>query len=292
MQSRHLTPPVQPQPGRSRLSTGLVPGFAALVILAACATSPLGRSQLKLFPDDQLAQMGSQSFEQIKRDKEISQDGQRNDYVSCVATTLIAQLSPEWRSGWEVVIFDDPSANAFAVPGRRIGVHSGILAVATSPDQLAAILGHEISHVLASHGNERMSQVLAAQAGLLAASAATDSSTPGGRATLAALGLGAQFGILLPFSRSHENEADLMGLDLMAQAGFDPRAAIALWHNMAAASKGQPPEWMSSHPAHGSRIRELENRMPRAEAIRDRAVAAGRKPDCPRPPEEDAPASD
>ena len=282
---------VNPQAQRPGRIWGISLAVAVLLVFAGCATSPLGRSQLKLFPDDQLAQMGSQSFAKIKQDKEVSKDPQRNAYVSCVATALIAQLSPEWQSGWEVVIFDDPSANAFAVPGRRIGVHSGILAVATSPDQLAAILGHEISHVLASHGNERMSQVLAAQAGLIAASVATDSSTPGGRAALAALGLGAQFGILLPFSRSHENEADLMGLDLMAQAGFDPQAAIALWRNMAAASKGQPPEWMSSHPAHDSRLRELQERRPRAERIREQAAAAGRKPDCPRPPE-DAPVPD
>ena len=275
----------QAHPGRLVLFLIKGPALALVLGLAACATSPLGRSQLKLFPDAQLAQMGSQSFEQIKREKTISANGPRNAYVSCVASALIAELPPNWKSGWEVVIFDDPSANAFAVPGRRIGVHRGILAVATTPDQLAAILGHEVSHVLASHGNERMSQVLAAQAGLLAASVATDSTTPGGRATLAALGLGAQFGVLLPFSRSHENEADLMGLDLMAQAGFNPEAAIALWHNMAAASQGQPPEWMSSHPAHSSRIRALEERLPRALALQAQALAAGPRPDCPRPPD-------
>ncbi|MCS5635771.1 MAG: M48 family metallopeptidase, partial [Myxococcota bacterium] len=209
--------------------------LAAGLALAACATSPLGRSQLKIFSDYQLADMGRKSFERVKEEKTVSPDAERNAYVSCVTTALIAELPAEWRSGWEVVIFQDDSANAFAVPGRRIGVHSGILAVAQTPAQLAAILSHEISHVLAHHGNERMSHVLAAQAGLIAASAMTDSATPAGRATLAALGLGAQFGILLPFSRTHENEADLMGLDLMARAGFDPEQAVALWHNMAAA---------------------------------------------------------
>ena len=256
----------------------------AAVALAACATSPLGRSQLKLLSDDQLAAMGSQSFEQVKAEKEISDDAALDAYVGCVATALISELPPDWNSGWEVVIFQDTTANAFAVPGRRIGVHSGILEVAQTPGQLAAILGHEIAHVLASHGNERMSQVLAAQAGLLAASAMTDSSTAGGRATLAALGLGAQFGVLLPFSRTHENEADLMGLDLMAEAGFDPRESVTLWRNMAAASEGQPPEWMSSHPAHGSRIRELEARMARAEGLYAEARKAGREPSCERPP--------
>ncbi len=263
----------------------LVTGILSVLFLAACATSPLGRSQLKLLSDAQLAEMGSRCFEEIKKKKDISEDAPLETYVGCVATALIEQLPPDWNSGWEVVIFKDDSANAFAVPGRRIGVHSGILEVAQTPGQLAAILGHEIAHVLASHGNERMSQILAAQAGLLAASAMTDSSTPGGRATLAALGLGAQFGVLLPFSRTHESEADLMGLDLMAEAGFDPDQAVALWHNMAAASEGQPPEWMSSHPAHGSRIRELEARMVRADTLYAQAQEAGRKPHCPRPAE-------
>jgi len=258
----------------------------ALLLTSACATSPLGRSQLKLLPDAQLADMGSRSFEQVKQEKAISEDVHLDAYVGCVATALIEQLPPGWNAGWEVVIFEDDSANAFAVPGRRIGVHSGILEVARTPGQLAAILGHEIAHVLASHGNERMSQLLAAQAGLLAASAMTDSSTPAGRATLAALGLGAQFGVLLPFSRTHESEADLMGLDLMATAGFDPEQAVVLWHNMAAASKGQPPEWMSSHPAHSTRIGELEARMARAEALYTQAQEAGRKPHCQRPPED------
>ena len=123
--------------------------LAAGLLLAACATSPLGRSQFKIFSDDQLAGMGRQSFEQVKEEKTVSPDTARNAYVSCVATALIAELPAEWRPGWEVVIFEDDSANAFAVPGRRIGIHSGILAVAQTPGQLAAILGHEISHVLA-----------------------------------------------------------------------------------------------------------------------------------------------
>jgi len=279
---RSLLPGFMGRSGRGSFRP-LVAALAAGLLCAACATSPLGRSQLKLFSDDQLAGMGRQSFDQVKEEKEISPDAARNAYVSCVATALIEELPAPWNSGWEVVIFQDDSANAFAVPGRRIGVHSGILEVARTPDQLAAILGHEISHVLAHHGNERMSQVLAAQAGLVAASAMTDSSTPAGRATLAALGLGAQFGVLLPFSRTHESEADLMGLDLMAQAGFDPEQAVTLWYNMAEASGGQPPEWMPSHPAHGSRIQELEARMPRALRLFDAARQSGRDPDCARP---------
>ncbi len=252
--------------------------------LLACATSPLGRSQLKLFPDEQLSSMGLDSFQQLERDKSVSERPEESAYVQCIADALIAELAPNWRTGWKVVVFEEESANAFAVPGRRIGVHSGMLAVAESPDQLAAVVGHELSHVLASHSNERLSQMLATQAGLLAASAMTDTESESGRATVAALGLGAQFGVLLPFSRSHEKEADLMGLDLMARAGFDPGQSAELWRNMAEKSGGQPPEWMSSQPSHESRIRDLQARMDHAESLAASARDAGKRPACKPPP--------
>ena len=104
------------------------------MVLTACATSPLGRSQFKLFSDEQVARMGQSSFEQVKEEKTISPDAARSAYVECVTEALIAELPPEWRTGWEVVIFDDETANAFAVPGRRVGVHTGILLIAQSPD--------------------------------------------------------------------------------------------------------------------------------------------------------------
>ena len=195
----------------TRSATVLVIGMIAV----ACVTSPTGRNQFILFPDQDMNRLGSRFFEQLKQQKQVSDDVEINVYVQCVADGLTQGLAPEWQAGWEVVVFEDDTANAFALPGRRIGVHTGLLDVAETQDQLASVLGHEIGHVQARHGNERMSQQLAAEVGLAVAAATTDSETAAGRATLAALGLGAQFGVLLPFSRTHESEADLIGLELM-----------------------------------------------------------------------------
>jgi len=231
-----------------------------------------------------MTQLGHQSFDQMKKEQKVSQDAEINEYVECVTQALTTGLAPEWQEGWEVVVFEDDSANAFALPGRRIGVHTGLLEVAETPDQLATVLGHEVSHVQAQHGNERMSQQVAAQIGLTVAAASTDSDTATGRATLAALGLGAQYGVLLPFSRTHESEADLLGLEIMARSGFDPQESVLLWQNMAQQGGGQPPEWMSSHPSHRSRIRDLKAAVPAAQNLRETALNQGKRPDCLPPP--------
>lgn len=254
----------------------LVLGLIAL----ACATSPTGRKQLKLFSDHDMAQLGSQSFQQLKQQQKVSDDAEINAYAQCVADALTQELEPEWQSGWEVVVFEDDSANAFALPGRRIGVHTGLLKVAENQHQLAAVMGHEIAHVQAHHGNERMSQQMAAQLGLAVAAATTDPDTPAGQATLAALGLGTQYGVLLPFSRTHESEADLLGLERMAQSGFEPDESVTLWQNMAGASPSQPPEWMSTHPSHRTRIEDLKQALPTANALKQAAHARGQMPRC------------
>jgi predicted Zn-dependent protease len=251
-------------------------------LLSSCATSPLGRRQLKLYPEAQLAEMGVQSFDQLKAERTVSGNAVADSYVRCVADALIAQLPAEERDGWEVVVFEDPTANAFALPGRKIGVHTGLLNVATNADQLAAVVGHEIGHVLADHSNERLSQQTATQVGMGTVAAMTDTTTDTGRLTMAALGLGAQYGVMLPYSRTHEKEADLMGLDLMAKAGFDPAQSVALWKNMASAGGQQPPELLSTHPSHSSRISALEGRLPSAIKLYDQAKAAGRAPSCKR----------
>lgn len=268
--------PTRPRPPRvaALLCVLLIAG------LASCAVSPTGRRQLKLFPEEQMSAMGIESFESLKQQQRISQDVVATRYVTCVSQALIAELDPEWRSGWEVVVFDDDSANAFALPGRKIGVHTGLLRVAKTPDQLAAVIGHEIGHVLADHGNERVSQQSAVQIGMQTVSVMTDTTTATGQATMAALGIGSEYGVLLPFSRSHESEADAMGLDLMARAGFDPAQSVALWENMSAAGGQQPPEWMSTHPAHGTRISSLRAGVPAATVTRDAARKAGRAPKC------------
>lgn len=260
----------------------LVPLVALLMV--ACATSPTGRRQVLLYSEVQLEQMGVASFEQQKQEVRVSADSAQNSYVECVATAIVAQLEPSQRSGWEVRVFQGPEVNAFALPGRKIGVYEGLLGVAANQDQLAAVIGHEVGHVLARHGNERVSQGALAQLSQAAVATAVQSSEMSsgtGRMVMAAFGMGAQFGVMLPFSRTHETEADTIGLRLMARAGFDPQASVALWRNMAAAASGQaPPEWASTHPSNTSRITNLESHMAEAQAVARDARAAGRAPKC------------
>lgn len=254
---------------------------ATLVLLTACATSPLGRSQLLIFPAAEMDAMGVQAFDQIVQEGAVSRDAAANAYVRCVANAITAVLPAEERGeGWEVVVFDDETANAFALPGRKIGVHTGLLAVATNQDQLATVIGHEVGHVLAHHGNERMSQQFVAQTGLGVAQVLAGEPSPAKDLALGALGLGAQVGILLPFSRSQEREADLLGLDLMAQAGFDSRQSVELWRNMAKGGGGEQPEFLSTHPSHDTRIQDLSQRIPQTLPLYEKARQSGRAPRC------------
>jgi predicted Zn-dependent protease len=254
-----------------------------VVLLAACATTATGRKQLTLMPDDELQAMGAQAFQDLKREKPIENDTATVQYVRCVARALAKQVDDE-PDRWEVVVFEDETANAFALPGRHIGVYTGLLKVAKTPDQLAAVLGHEIAHVTQQHSNERVSQTFLAQGGLAAASVALkDGGSESRGLAMAALGLGVQYGVLMPFSRTQESEADVVGMDYMAKAGFDPKAAIELWRNMAAASKGKdaPPEFLSTHPSEASRIERLSKHLDGAREIYDEARESGEAPSCP-----------
>lgn len=261
-------------------------GFLGIILalLAACATSPLGRKQLMLMGDGQMNQMGLQTFEQLKHDTPIETNPAINAYVKCIAIP-ITQIAADGTgvANWEIVVFRDASANAFALPGGKIGVHTGILPVAKSAAQLAAVLGHEVGHVIAKHGAERVSEGLVAQ-GLTTAAGIGFQDKKYQPLILAGLGVGAQFGILLPHSRTQESEADLIGVDLMAVAGFDPRDSVELWKNMGAASGGKaPPEWLSTHPANETRISNLQGAIPAAVPKYEAAKQAGRAPNCPRP---------
>ncbi len=248
------------------------------LLLSACATSPTGRSQLIVIPDAQMDQMGVQAFDQMKQQQPVEADAAWNAYVKCVALPVAAQARAD--GAWEVVVFKDETPNAFALPGGKIGVHTGILKVAKNDAQLAAVLGHEVGHVIAKHGSERVSQQVAVQGGLAALNATGKASGT----VVGLLGAGAQVGILLPFSRTHESEADVIGLDYMSRAGFDPRESVELWKNMAAASGGKaPPQWLSTHPSNQSRIDNLTAHLPESIAKFNQAQAAGRKPACARP---------
>ncbi|TFH85791.1 M48 family peptidase [Billgrantia azerbaijanica] len=239
------------------------------LLLAGCEKTPTGRSQLTLVPEPLMTDLGQDSFARMRRQLPVASDPAMTARVQCVTREVIQAARAEypeadWPDAWEVVVFAEPSPNAFALPGGRIGVHSGLLRVAETPAQLAAVIGHEIAHVLADHGNERLTQQLGIKAVLLVVGLFSDGDVPR-EPLLRALGIGAQLGIALPFSRTHEEEADLMGLAIMARAGFDPRESVALWRNMAAAGGSQPPEFLSTHPAHASRIARLEAAMASAE---------------------------
>lgn len=255
--------------------------IAVLVqLLTSCATSPTGRKQLIFLPDSQMNEMGIQAFAEMKKTVPQEKDSKTNTYVKCVAMAIAKTASD--RSGvsnWEVVVFKDDTANAFALPGGKIGVHTGILKVAKTPGQLAAVLGHEVGHVIARHGAERMSQNLLAQGGIVAANIALQNSEQKGL-ILGSLALGSQFGVLLPFSRKHESEADQIGQELMAKAGFDPAESVKLWENMGKATGKGPPEFLSTHPSHDTRIHDLQAGLDHARGIYEAAKKSGKNPRC------------
>lgn len=244
-------------------------------VLVACATSPTGQRQLRLFSEGQMQEMGTASYAEMKKKTPASTAAAPNRRVQCVSSALTSLV----EGRWEVTLFADDAVNAFALPGGKIGVYSGLLKVAETDDQLAAVIGHEIAHVQAHHSNARASAATLTDVGLQIASTISGGSASG-NAMMAALGLGTQVGILMPYGRSQESEADVLGLRLMARAGFDPRQAVTLWQNMARAGKGQPPEFMSTHPSHDSRIKDLNDEMGKAMKLYNSAQAAGRKPSC------------
>ena len=259
----------------------LLGGVLASALLVACATttSPTGRTQyVGGVSQQQLNQLGEQAFAEAKQKTPQSRDARQNAYVGCVVNAVVRQLPAPWdQQRWDYALFENAEANAWALPGGKLGVYTGIFKVATNQDQLAAVVAHEIGHVIARHHDERITRQLgAAGAVQLLGSLAGDYSqiaTQGGS-------LFAQAGFLLPNSRAQETEADVVGQDLMAKAGFDPRGAVGLWRNMAAAGGARSPQWLSTHPDPGSRLRELESRADGLLPAMQAARRAGRTPRC------------
>ncbi len=257
------------------------------VLLGGCQTNPYtGRSQLVMVSADQMNQMGASQYTQMLEDPKVvlSKDPKEIDPVKRVAARIIeAAKRSKYREAaksfdWEVtVIKDDNMKNAWALPGGKIAVYTGIFPMAKDEAGLAAIMGHEVIHALAQHGGERMSHGVIAKAGLTVSNiglAILGVDPTLNQLAMQALGAGAQGLVLLPFSRKHESEADYVGVLLAADAGYDPREAIHIWERMAAASGGAPPEFMSTHPSHETRIVDLQGWMPEALTIYQRAPKA------------------
>jgi len=236
-----------------------------------------GRSQLVDMSREQEMALGLQSYRQILSKERVLRGGEIVDVVNQIGGRLaVAARDADPGFDWEFNVVDSPEANAFALPGGKVAVYTGLVPVAENTDGLAVVMGHEIAHAIARHGAERMAHQKLVQLGTLAAGMAfSDMDVQTQHMVMGALGVGAQFGVLLPFSRDHESEADYMGLIYVARACFDPTEAPRMWQRMGRAAKGAPAEFMSTHPSHETRIRQFEEWMPEAVEIRRQSCAAG-----------------
>jgi predicted Zn-dependent protease len=255
--------------------------ISVLILLSACSSSSTGRKQIMLFSKNELNEMGTASFEDMKKQTPISSDKATNNFVQCVAKAITDNVSKSIHKGdWEVVVFDSSQINAFALPGGKIGVYTGILRVTEDQDQLGAIIGHEVGHVIEHHSNERLSASKLKNIGMMTATAAIGFSDVENKGLwMAGLGLGLQYGVIMPYGRSHESEADIVGQNLMARSGFTPSSSIKLWQNMAKLSKDAPAEFMSTHPSNETRIEQLTANLSESMKL----YQVGNKPKCNKP---------
>lgn len=248
--------------------------LAGLVVLfqyfgAERITNPeTGQSARVALSSQQEESLGMQSYREILSQSQIVTSGPEYEMVVRVAERLArvtGEAAKDFR--WHVSLINSPQANAFCLPGGKIAVFTGILPYTGDEAGLAAVMGHEMAHAVARHGAQRLLRTSMAQTLMTGAQFSLGDMDPGQRqAVMAAIGAGAQYGVLLPFSRDHETEADQMGLLYMARAGYDPRAAIGFWERMSQAGGQQPPEFASTHPSHGTRIAQLREFMPKAVA--------------------------
>ena len=257
----------------SRITSRLACTVVTAAIVAACATNM------------ELEQIGAQQFEAIREQSVLVKDRATINYVACVANAIVDVLEGDDAAMyWELAIVDNPTINAFVLPGGKIVVFSGILTVAQNQHQLAAVMGHEVAHVTAGHPKERINRQEAASFG-----ADTLALILGGgysqqtRAAQSSLSTLATLGILNPFSRGQESEADIIGLEYMAKAGFDPRESVELWKTMNEKNETSIPEYMSTHPSGETRIDDLIGHYPTALVYYNQAQQAGKAPDCDEP---------
>ncbi|MFN0207625.1 MAG: M48 family metallopeptidase [Planctomycetota bacterium] len=240
---------------------------------AACNTVPYtDRTQFSLLDSATENQMGLQAYQEVLATEKIITSGANAQMVKKIADRIAAAADRDAADrgtklnfNWQVVLIDSPAVNAWCMPGGKMGVYTGILSVTQSEAGLAVVMGHEVAHAIARHGGERMSQQMGVDAALTAVQMGlSKSSTATQQTVMTALGAGSQVGVLLPFSRSHESEADHIGIILMAKAGYDPHEAPKLWERMSKLGGGGSPEFLSTHPSNETRIKELTALIPMA----------------------------
>jgi metalloendopeptidase OMA1, mitochondrial len=254
------------------LIAGLIAGFK--YCSAEKITNPeTGRSTRVALSSEQEDQLGLQSYREVLSESEVISGGKEHDLVVRVAQRLAPATGPAASDfKWQVTLVRSPQANAFCLPGGKIVVYTGILPYTQTEAALAAVMGHEMAHAVARHGSQRLLRSSLAQTLLAGANFSMGNLDPQQRQTImAALGAGAQYGVILPFSREHETEADEMGLLYMARAGYDPHEAISFWERMSGAGGAHVPEFASTHPSHGRRIQDLRASMPKAMAEYEKA---------------------
>ncbi|MGM0377295.1 MAG: M48 family metallopeptidase [Bacteroidota bacterium] len=253
--------------------------LATLVIasvIAACSTVPItGRRQLNLLPASQMMSMSLTQYQQFLKENPVSNDEEKTEMVKNVGNRIANAVEDYFEQNgmsqrienfeWEFNLIDDDTPNAWCMPGGKVVVYTGILPVTEDETGLAVVMGHEIAHAVARHGNERMSQEMSVQLGGAALSAALDEKPEQTQNIfMAAYGLGSQLAYKLPYSRTHESEADQLGLIFMAMAGYNPRESVDFWQRMSEQGGQKPPEFLSTHPADETRVKKLREFMPEA----------------------------
>ena len=248
--------------------------LAAAVMISACSTVPItGRSQLNLVNDSEVLQSSLTSYASFMQSATKSTQTTQSAQVTRVGKRIAAAteaylkangLADEVKNfAWEFNLVKSDEVNAWCMPGGKIVVYEGIMKLVGSDDELAVVMGHEVAHAVAKHSNERMSQQVLAQYGAAAVSMATSGKSYATQQIAQQVyGLGAQYGVMQPFSRKHESEADKIGLVLMTIAGYNPDCAVTFWQKMAANSSSSTPEFLSSHPSHSTRIKDIQSWLP------------------------------
>ena len=266
------------QKGRFRIAWGVLSVFAVLFVVSCSSVALTGRKQLNLVPEDQMLATSTDQYSQFMKENKVSTDADQTARIKRVGARIQAAVEQYARDNnktkdlagyaWEFNLVESKEVNAWCMPGGKVVFYTGIMPICKDDDGVAVVMGHEVAHAVAKHGAERMSENLVVQGGgaaLTAALASKPAQTQ--QLWMSAFGAGAQYGVMMPFERGQESEADHLGLIFMAMAGYDPHHAVGFWQRMAAgsASGEKPPEFMSTHPSDEHRIQKIQQELPEAQ---------------------------